>query len=99
MGELSSDSDNNSQSKRRSMRSGPDSKDIAKEAVLATSDEDGSDIEFDGDSKKKTKNGNAATKKTNSKSSKSSKRKGSDPDFMRVKLDLTDSEEEEKRAK
>merc|ERR1739844_210104 len=69
--ELSSDSDNNSQSKRRSMRSGPDSKDIAKEAVLATSDEDGSDIEFDGDSKKKTKNGNAAAKKTNSKSSKS----------------------------
>merc|ERR1712141_971982 len=81
---------------KKSMKNSlPNKNDLAKEAVLASSDE--SDVEMEEEnvkkgkkSKKSNENEESSKKSTNSKST---KRRQQDPDFMRVKLDETDSEE------
>ena len=70
-------------------------KDRAKEVVLATSESDMSDAE-----KTNKKRSSKKDSKSNGNSKSDKKRKSrKDPDFMKVKLDVTDSDEEEEKSK
>ena len=96
--ELSSGSDVEDRPRRKAGKDLPSAKDRAKEVVLGTSESDISDDDKKTSKKsKKKENGSEKSEKTKAAPS---KRKGrSDPDFMKVKLDVTDSEEEVEKAK
>ena len=101
--DLSSDnSDDDVKAVRKRGDSATSRRDLAREAVLASSDDDESDVEMkNGDAKKNgnKKKSDESSSKPKSSSSRTSKRRGADPDFMRTKLNETDSEEEETKAK
>ena len=68
-------------------------KDRAKEIVLETSESDMSDTEIKKKSSKKDSKRNG-----NSKPDKKQRKSRKDPDFMKVKLDVTDSDEQEEKS-
>merc|ERR1712062_533090 len=69
-------------------------KDRAKEIVLETSESDMSDTEI-----KKKPSKKDAKRNGNSKPDKKQRKSRKDPDFMKVKLDVTDSVEQEEKSK
>merc|ERR1712080_143634 len=94
--ELSSADNSDTDIKPSEKKPLPNNRDLAKEMVLATSD---SDIEaVDADTEKKKKKKTEQQNNSSKKSSRSSKR-NRDPDFMKVTLGETDSEEEDDKIK
>ena len=92
--ELTSGSDIETKPVGKAGKETSSAKDRAKEIVLETSESDMSDTEIKKKSSKKD-----AKRNGNSKPDKKQRKSRKDPDFMKVKLDVTDSDEQEEKSK
>merc|ERR1712111_282572 len=92
--ELTSGSDIETKPVGKAGKETSSAKDRAKEIVLETSESDMSDAEIKKKSSKKD-----AKRNGNSKPDKKQRKSRKDPDFMKVKLDVTDSDEQEEKSK